>query len=141
MAGARKAKVWGNCNIYPTAKLGSGVNVGAFTEIGPRVVIGKNVRIGAMCFIPEGVVIEAEAWVGPRTTFTNDRFPPSEKRYWEKTLVRKGARIGAGCIILPGLELGEGCLIGAGSTVTKSVPPFETWCGVPAKKLIKRKGD
>lgn len=121
-------------NIYPDAQFGDRVKIGVFTEIGP-VIIGDNVNIGAMCFIPEGVTIEDDAWIGPRVTFTNDRYPPSKKEQWEKTLIKKGARIGAAVTILCGVTIGENALIGAGSVVTKDVPPGETWAGVPAKKI------
>lgn len=127
------------CNIYDTAVWGKCCKVGAFTEIGHNVEIGDNVTIGAMCFIPEGVTIEDGAWIGPRVCFTNDRFPPSDRSQWGKTIVRRGAKIGAGCVILCGhpgevLEIGEGALVGAGSVVTRGVPAGETWCGNPAKK-------
>lgn len=134
--GAQTVKIYEPSNVYQTASLGANVQIGTFCEIGANVVIGDNVRIGAMCFIPEGVTIESGAWIGPRVTFTNDRFPPaSDKSQWENTLIRSGARIGAGCTILPGIEIGQGALIGAGSTVTKNVPPHETWCGNPARNM------
>uniref|UniRef100_A0A6M3IP36 Putative acetyltransferase n=1 Tax=viral metagenome TaxID=1070528 RepID=A0A6M3IP36_9ZZZZ len=127
--------IWEPCNIYPTAVIGEDVNVGAFTEIGPNVNIGDGVRIGAMCFIPEGVTIEPDAWIGPRCTFTNDKYPPSGKENWKPTRVCKEASIGAAVTILPGVTIGEGAKIGAGSVVTKDVPADEKWCGVPAKKM------
>lgn len=130
-----KAKIWPPSNVYPSAKLGDNVSVGAFTEIGPNVVIGNNVRIGAHCFIPEGVTIQDDAWVGPRVTFTNDRFPPSGKDKWQKTLVGGGASIGAACTILPGVRIGIDSLVGAGSTVTKDIPAYEIWAGNPARVI------
>jgi len=129
-------KAWHPVNIYPTAKIGNNVSIGMFSEVGSNVVIGDNVRVGAMCFLPEGVVVERDAWIGPNCIMTNDKFPPSGKENWEKILIRQGARIGAGSTILPGVEIGEGALIGAGSVVTKNVPAGETWVGVPAKRLI-----
>ena len=128
-------KIYPLCNIFPTASFGINVQVGAYTEIGNNVYIGSNVRIGAMCFIPEGVTIADEAWIGPRCTFTNDKFPPSPKENWQETHVLKGARIGAGVTIVCGVTIGEGALIGAGSVVTKDVPPGETWAGVPARRI------
>lgn len=131
-------RIWQPSNIYPTAVLGRGVSVGAFTEIGHEVRIGANSRIGAQCFIPEGVTIERDCFIAPRTCFTNDLYPPSPKEKWQKTIVRQGAAIGAGCIILPGVTIGENALVGAGSVVTKSIPPGEIWAGNPARKLRKR---
>lgn len=127
------------CNIYLSVEWGNNCKVGAFTEIGNNVVIGNNVIIGAFCFIPEGVTIEDDCWIGPRVTFTNDKYPPSLKEKWGKTIVRKGARLGAAVTVLCGLEIGEGALIGAGSVVTKNVPSGETWCGVPAENIRKVK--
>ena len=91
-----------------------------------------------MCFIPEGVIIEDGVWVGPRVTFTNDKYPPSPKKKWKRTFVRKGAHIGASCTILCGLSLGSDSMVGAGSVVTKSVKSGTTVCGVPAKVIRRR---
>jgi acetyltransferase-like isoleucine patch superfamily enzyme len=134
-------KAWGVSNIYKSARISDGVNIGTFCEIGPNVSIGKNVRIGAMCFIPECVTIEENAWVGPRVTFTNDRFPPSGKDNWEKTVVKKGARLGAGVIVVCGATIGEGSLVGSGSVVTRDIPPNEIWAGVPARFIRRMDGE
>jgi len=128
-------KIYPLCNIYQTVGFGINIQIGMYTEIGNCVQIGDNARIGAMCFIPEGVTIHSGSWIGPKVCFTNDRFPPSDKSKWEKTIVEKNARIGAGATIMCGITIGEGALIGAGSIVTKSVPPGETWAGNPARKL------
>jgi acetyltransferase-like isoleucine patch superfamily enzyme len=130
-------KIWEPCNIYPTSNLGKNVNIGSFSEIGEGVVIGDNVRIGAMSFIPEGVTVEDGAWIGPRFTATNDRFPPSGREKWEPILIKKGARIGASVTILPGVTVGENALIGAGSVVCESVGNGELWRGVPARYVRK----
>jgi UDP-2-acetamido-3-amino-2,3-dideoxy-glucuronate N-acetyltransferase len=134
------AKIWPPCNIYPDADIGENVRIGAFSEIGDKVRIGKHARIGAMCFIPSGVMIGEGAWIGPRCTFTNDRFPPSPKEAWEKTVVSAGAKLGAGVTVLPGITIGEGALVGAGAVVTKSIPSGEIWAGVPAKKISRKRG-
>lgn len=131
-----KAKIWKPCNIYPTAVIGDDVSIGAFCEIGDEVVIGSRTRIGAMCFIPAGVTIFEDCFVGPRVTFTNDKYPPSPQEDWQLTKVRKGAKIGASVTILCGLEIGEGATVGAGSVVTCDIPKGETWCGVPARKVV-----
>lgn len=134
---ARGVTVWEPSKINPDAVIGAGVQVGSFSEIGPKVIIGSRVRIGAMCFIPEGVSLGDDAWIGPRCTFTNDRFPPSPRDQWQKTVIERGARLGAGVTVICGVTIGEGALIGAGSVVTKDVPAGETWAGCPAKALKK----
>jgi len=131
----RGVTVWEPSKVSFDAVIGEGVQVGSFSEIGPRVHIGQRVRIGAMCFIPEGVTIRDDAWIGPRCTFTNDRFPPSPRDQWQETVIERGARLGAGVTIVCGLNIGEGALVGAGSVVTKSIPAGETWAGVPAKQI------
>lgn len=132
---ARGVTVWEPSKVSLDARIGVNVQIGAFCEIGPNVAIGERVRIGAMCFIPEAVTIEDDAWIGPRCTFTNDRFPPSPRDKWQKTVIERGARLGAGVTVVCGLNIGEGALIGAGSVVTKDIPPGETWAGVPAKPI------
>jgi len=132
------SKAWEPFKVYASAKIGDNVNIGNFSEIGENVVIGDNVRIGAMCFIPEGVTIEEGAWVGPRVTFSNDMFPPSGRDQWKKTLVKKGARLGAGVCVRPGVTIGENALVGMGAVVTHDIPDGETWVGVPAKKIEHR---
>ena len=138
---ANYPQIYQPSNIYPTVQFGKNVQVGTFSEIGHNVKIGDNVRIGAFCFIPEGVVIEAGAWIGPRVTFSNDMYPPSGKSSWQTTIVRKGARIGAAVNIRPGVVIGEGALIGMGAVVTQDVPAGETWVGVPARKLESGNGN
>ena len=128
-------KIYPLCNIYHTASFGLTCQVGMYSEIGNNVWIGDRVKIGAMCFIPEGVEIRDDAWIGPRCTFTNDRFPPSPKEKWEKTVIMSGARLGAGVTVVCGVVIGEGALVGAGSVVTKNIPAGETWVGVPAQRI------
>ena len=135
----RGVVVWEPSKVSYDAAIQPCVQVGAFSEIGPRVQIGNSARIGAMCFIPEGVYIGNEAWIGPRCTFTNDRFPPSARDQWEDTIVGRGARLGAGVTVVCGVTIGDGALVGAGSVVTKDVPPGETWAGCPAEPLNETK--
>jgi len=109
------------------------------TKVHSHVWIGENVKIGERCFIeafafiPDGVSIEDDVFIGPHVCFTNDKRPPSYGKHWAKTLVKKGAVIGAGAVILPGVTI-EG-FVGAGAVVTKNVPKDEIWVGNPAKKL------
>ena len=125
-------------NIHPSVKIGENCVIHSHVWIGENVVIGNGVKIQAFSFIPTGVTIENNVFIGPRVTFTNDKYPPSQGKGWEKTIVRNGAIIGAGSTILPGLEIGRNARIGAGSVVTKSVPEQTTVCGNPAKPHNKR---
>lgn len=133
-------------NLYG-CEIGDDCTLGAFVEIRKRVKIGNRVKIQAHVFIPEGVTIEDGVFIGPHATFTNDLFPratnedgslikPSD---WEEipTLVKKRASIGANTTILCGVTIGENAMIGAGSVVTKDIPPNEIWVGNPAKFLKK----
>ena len=132
----RKIKVWPGAYVYPTAVIGNNVSIGRGAEIGDMVQIGGGTRVGHGTFIPHGVTIEHDVFVGPNVTFTNDKYPPSPKSSWRRTLVRHDAAIGAGSVILCGIVIGRGATIGAGSVVTKSVPDGETWAGNPARKLL-----
>mgnify|MGYP001362147999 CR=1 FL=1 len=128
-------KAWGISNIYETANIGKDCNIGWFCEIGNNVTIGDRSRIGAFCYIPEGVTIGEDCFIAPRVTFTNDKYPPSGKEHWLPTVVKRGARIGAGTTIVCGVTIGENALVGAGSVVTKDIGANEVWYGVPASRV------
>ena len=85
-----------------------------------------------MTFIPEGVVIENDVFVAPGVFFSNDKYPPSSQKEWGRILIKKGAALGMGAIILPGVTVGERAMIGAGSVVTKDVPDGAKYYGNPA---------
>lgn len=132
------------CNIYSSAEIGDGTNIGSFTEIGDRVKIGEKCKIGAFVFIPKGVTIQNEVFIGPKVAFTNDKYPKATGEWSIRpTLVCNGASIGANCTIVCGVMIGEGARIGAGSVVTRDVPAGETYYGNPARSVQeweKRKG-
>lgn len=132
-----KAKIWKPSNVYPTAKLGSGVSVGKFAEIGKNCVIGDDSRIGAHAYIPEGVTLGKNVFWGPHAVAINDRFPTTKNpcSSWEKTTICEGVSIGANATIMCGIKIGKSAMIGAGSVVLKDVPPGEIWAGNPAKKI------
>lgn len=126
-------KLWHpNRSTILTRDIGRGTVIHSHVWIGHGVKIGKNCRIQAFSFIPEGVTIEDNVFIGPRVTFTNDKYPPSKKENWRQTLVKSNAKIGAGVTILPGVTIGEGARIGAGSLVTKNIPDKALAFGVPA---------
>lgn len=121
-------------NIF-NSEVGEGTRIGAYVEIG-NAKIGKRCAIQAYVFIPKGVTLEDDVFIGPGVVFTNDKHPKANGE-WKclETLVKKGANIGANSTILPGITIGEGATIGAGSVVTKDVPAGETWIGNPAGRL------
>ena len=125
-----------------------GCSVGDGTQIGPFVEIQKNVVIGSLCkisshsFVCEGVVIEDEVFVGHGVMFTNDRYPRAtvngraqNEGDWQvvPTLVKKGASLGSGALIMCGVVVGENAMVGAGAVVTHDVPDHATVAGVPAR--------
>lgn len=129
-------------NLYG-CQIGDGTSVAAFVEIQKGVTVGKNVKIQPFAFIPEGVHIDDEVFVGPHACFTNDRYPraanadgsPKGRADWklEETIVEKGASIGANATILCGLTIGERAVVAAGALVLEDVPAGKIVAGVPAK--------
>ena len=136
-----------------TASIGIGTDIWQFSVVLSGAIIGKNCNINCNCFIENDVVIgnnvtvkagvqlwnglrvEDNVFIGPNTTFTNDLVPRSKvfpERFISTTL-KKGCSIGANATILAGVEIGEYAFIGAGSVVTKSIPPYTVWYGHPAK--------
>jgi UDP-2-acetamido-3-amino-2,3-dideoxy-glucuronate N-acetyltransferase len=121
--------------------------VGAFVEIQKNARVGKNCKVSSHTFICEGVTIEDNVFIGHNVTFVNDRFPRATNQEgglktdddWkvEPTLVKTGASIGSGATILGNLVIGESAIVGAGSTVTKDVPPYSIVAGNPAKFIRK----
>jgi acetyltransferase-like isoleucine patch superfamily enzyme/dTDP-4-dehydrorhamnose 3,5-epimerase-like enzyme len=128
-------RIWAFAHVLPGARLGADCNIcdGVFIEAG--VQVGDRVTIKSGVQLWEGVELEDDVFVGPNATFTNDRFPRS--RAWldeyPKTLVRRGASIGANATILPGIEIGRGAMVGAGAVVTRPVPPNAIVSGNPAR--------
>lgn len=133
--------VWQFCVILKGAKIGNNCNINCQVFIENDVVIGNNVTIKPGVQIWDGITIEDNVFIGPNATFTND-LKPRSKEYPEKflrTIVKKGASIGANATILPGITIGENAMIGAGSVVLKDVPANTLWVGNPAKQIKKIK--
>ena len=111
--------------------IGASCIIHSHVWIGNGVRIGNRVKIQAFTFIPTGVTIEDDVFIGPHVCFTNDKHPPSQGKHWHETTIRQGAVIGAGAVILPGLDIAGH--IGAGAVVTKNVPYGLLVVGNPAK--------
>ncbi|AWB56757.1 acyltransferase [Colwellia sp. Arc7-D] len=132
-------KVWQFCVILPNAIIGDNCNICSHCLIENDVVIGNNTTIKSGVQIWDGITIEDNVFIGPNVTFTNDKSPRS-KIYPEsflKTLIKNNASIGANATILPGVIIGEFAMVGAGSVVTKSVKPYTTVIGNPAREVSK----
>jgi UDP-2-acetamido-3-amino-2,3-dideoxy-glucuronate N-acetyltransferase len=131
------AKVWAMSTIHEDVVFGPGVSIGELTYIGKGAVIGPHTRIGTQCHIADHTQIGARCFIAPMTITCNDRHPrannPDYKR--EDVVIEDDVNIGVNVTILPGVRLGRGCTVGAGSVVTKDVPPYETWIGNPAHRL------
>ncbi len=129
-------------NLYG-CEIGDGTKIAAFVEIQWGVVVGRQVKIEAFAFLPTGVTIEDDVFIGPHVCFINDHFPRAvgsdgkllQRGEWTvtPTVVRRGASIGAGSTILCGVSIGEGAMIGAGSVVTHDVHPNGIARGNPAR--------
>jgi UDP-2-acetamido-3-amino-2,3-dideoxy-glucuronate N-acetyltransferase len=130
-------------NLYG-CKIGANCKIGTFVEIQKNAIVGNNCKIQSHSFICEGVIIEDGVFVGHGVKFINDKFPESAKEGklqteedWivTSTLIKKGASLGTNSTILCGLTIGENSIVGAGSVVTKSVPPRAIVAGNPAKLI------
>ena len=132
-------KIWHFCHIQSGAVIGENCSLGQNVNVSNNVRIGNRVKIQNNVAVYEGVTLEDGVFCGPSMVFTNDltpraEFPKGHENY-KKTLVKKGATIGANATIVCGNTLGEYCMIAAGAVVTKDVPPFALMAGVPAKQI------
>jgi acetyltransferase-like isoleucine patch superfamily enzyme len=131
-------------NLYG-CQIGDETKIGAFVEIQKNASVGRRCKISSHTFICEGVVIEDSVFIGHGVTFTNDLYPratsangsPQTEADWKvvPTLIKKGASIGSGATILANTTIGEEAIVGAGSVVTKDVPPKAVVAGNPARIL------
>jgi acetyltransferase-like isoleucine patch superfamily enzyme len=130
-------------NLYG-CEIGDESKIGAFVEIQKNATVGKRCKISSHTFICEGVTIEDNVFIGHGVMFINDSYPRATaggnlqtEADWkvERTVIKKGASIGSGATILSNLSIGENAIVGAGSVVTKDVPPSSIVAGNPAKVL------
>lgn len=127
--------VWQFAVILENAVIGEHCNINSHTFIENDVVIGDRVTVKSGVYLWDGIRVEDDVFIGPNVTFTNDKYPRS-KIYpveFQKTLLKKGASIGAGAIILGGITIGEKAMVAAGALVTKDVPPYTLVKGFPAQ--------
>ncbi len=123
--------VWQFCVIFPNCEIGENCNICAGVLIENDVQIGNNVTIKSGVQLWDGVTVEDNVFIGPNVTFTNDLFPRSKQhpQQYTRTIIKRGASIGANSTIVAGITIGENAMIGAGSVITKDVPANTVWYG------------
>lgn len=134
----RGSKVWHFSHILADCVIGEDCSLGQNVVVGPNVVIGNKVKIQNNVSVYEGVTLEEGVFCGPSCVFTNVINPRSEivrKEEYRKTIVKRGASIGANATIICGHDLGEYCFIAAGAVVTREVPAYALMAGTPAKRI------
>ena len=130
-------KVWHFSHVCAGARIGSGCSLGQNVFVGNDVLVGANVKIQNNVSVYDAVTLEDDVFCGPSVVFTNVFNPRSavpRKAEYRRTVVRRGATLGANCTLVCGTEVGEHAFIGAGAVVTKDVPAFALMTGVPAKQ-------
>jgi UDP-2-acetamido-3-amino-2,3-dideoxy-glucuronate N-acetyltransferase len=142
------SKIWHFSHLQPGARIGEGCILGQNVNVGNNVVVGNYCKIQNNVSIYEGVELQNYVFCGPSMVFTNIRLPRSEfpqkgSIYYEKTLVKKSASIGANATIICGVTIGEYALIGSGTVVTKDVPDYALVIGNPGVLVgwVNRYGD
>lgn len=133
-----ETKIWHFSHIMPNCQIGKGCNIGQNVVVSPEVVLGNNVKVQNNVSIYTGVICEDDVFLGPSMVFTNITNPRSaiiRRGQYSKTIVKKGASIGANSTIVCGNNIGEYALIGAGAVVTKDVPAYALLVGNPAKQI------
>jgi UDP-2-acetamido-3-amino-2,3-dideoxy-glucuronate N-acetyltransferase len=131
-------RVWHWVHISGGARIGRNCNLGQNVFVANRVVIGDNVKVQNNVSIYDEVTLENDVFCGPSMVFTNVYNPRSafsRKDHYLKTLVKRGATLGANCTIVCGVTIGEHAFVGAGAVVNRDVPPFALMVGVPAKQV------
>lgn len=131
-------KIWHFSHIMPNCVIGQNCNIGQNVVVSPDVILGNNVKVQNNVSIYTGVICEDDVFLGPSMVFTNVINPRSavnRKSEYLKTVVKKGASIGANATIVCGHDIGEFAFIGAGAVITKNIPAYSLWVGNPAKQI------
>lgn len=131
-------KIWHFSHIMQGSVIGKNCNIGQNVVISPQVILGNNVKVQNNVSIYTGVVCQDDVFLGPSMVFTNVTNPRSaiiRKDQYAKTMVKKGATLGANCTIVCGHDIGEYAFVGAGAVVTKNVKPYALLVGNPAKQM------
>jgi acetyltransferase-like isoleucine patch superfamily enzyme len=144
----KNVRIYDFTNLYG-CEIGNDVKIGTFVEIQKGAKVGDRCKISSHTFICEGVTLEDEVFVGHNVTFINDRYPQATndagqlqtESDWAcvRTVAKRGASIGSGATVLCGITIGENALVGAGSVVTKDVPPGAVVAGNPARVIRSRR--
>jgi len=128
-----------NCVLRPYTVIGKNCSVGHGTVFEGTATIGNRTKIHSQCHITKGITIEDEVWIGTGFKSANCKNIVHTRknmvRKFEYPIIRRGARIGSACIMLPGVEIGENSFVGMGSLVTKNVPAKQLWFGNPARYI------
>ena len=129
-------RIWHFCHIMTGAIIGERCNIGQNVVIAPHVTLGNNVKVQNNVSIYTGVILEDDVFCGPSMVFTNVVNPRSHvvrKHEYQRTLVGRGASLGANCTLVCGHDIGRYAFVGAGAVVTKNVPPYALVVGNPAR--------
>ena len=133
----RGTKIWHFSHIMANCRIGENCNIGQNVVISPEVILGRNVKVQNNVSLYTGVICEDDVFIGPSAVFTNVINPRStvnRKDQYERTLVKRGASVGANSTIICGLDIGRFAFIGAGSVVTKNVSDYALVMGNPARQ-------
>ncbi|MDA9311710.1 MAG: acyltransferase [Polaribacter sp.] len=131
-------KIWHFSHIMSNCTIGEGCNLGQNVVVSPQVILGKNVKVQNNVSIYTGVICEADVFLGPSMVFTNVINPRSaiiRKKEYLRTIVKKGASIGANATIVCGNNIGEYAFVGAGAVVTKEIKPYALVVGNPSQQI------
>ena len=135
---ANGVKIWHFSHIMSNCEIGENCNIGQNVVVSPEVVLGKNVKVQNNVSIYTGVICEDDVFLGPSVVFTNvvnPRSGISRRGQYTKTVVKKGATIGANATIVCGFDIGKYAFIGAGAVIIKEVKPYALVVGNPARQI------